>query len=85
MKLQGTIVDTDRDADTRASHNFISRKLVADLGLEVDEWVTYGVLLGDGYRVTCQGACRSLKVSLGCCQLQIVVCLFNLGGVDLIL
>lgn len=71
--------------DSGASNNFISRKLVADLGLEVDERVKFGVLLGDGCRLASQGGCRSLQIDIGSCKLQIVGYLFDLGGVDLIL
>lgn len=53
----------------------------------------FGVYLGDGCRVPCQGVCRELRVELGVelrvelgvCQLTIDGYLFELGRVDLIL
>ncbi|XP_073057376.1 uncharacterized protein [Primulina eburnea] len=71
--------------DSGASHNFVSKEVITELGLEVDSSVFFGVCLGDGCRVSSQGVCRRLKVDLGQCQIQIEGYLFELGGIDLIL
>ncbi|XP_073035244.1 uncharacterized protein [Primulina eburnea] len=71
--------------DSGASHNFVSKKLIAELGLVCDESITFGVCLGDGCRVSCQGVCRELEVDLGQCRVKIEGYLFELGGIDLIL
>lgn len=42
------------------------------LGIEVDEQVRFGAFLGDKYKVACQGACRSLQVDLGACQIELL-------------
>ncbi|KZV19421.1 hypothetical protein F511_08762 [Dorcoceras hygrometricum] len=87
MKLRGRLRGKDIVVmmDSGASHNFVSRKLVEKLELEVDETVKFGVFLGDGARVTCQGICRQLIVDLSQCEIQIDSYVFELGGVDLIL
>lgn len=61
------------------------KKLIEELGLQVDESVRFGVYLGDGCRVSCQRVCRGLRVDVGACQWSIDGYLFELGGVDLIL
>ncbi|KZV39307.1 peroxidase 64 [Dorcoceras hygrometricum] len=71
--------------DSGASHNFVSRKLVTELGLPVDESVKFGVCLGDGGRVPCHGLCKGLIVDLHSCVVEVDSYAFQLGGVDLIL
>ncbi|XP_073151826.1 uncharacterized protein [Henckelia pumila] len=71
--------------DSGASHNFVSRELIAELGLEVDMGVHFAVCLGDGGRITCQGVCKKLCVELDQCDVTIEGYLFDLGGIDLIL
>lgn len=87
MKLNGRIKYTNIiiTIDSGASHNFISKCLSQSLGGVVDETVQFGVYLGDGCRVPCTGIFRNLRVNLGVCNLAIDACLFELGGVDLIL
>ncbi|KZV57116.1 peroxidase 64 [Dorcoceras hygrometricum] len=87
MKLRGRIKDEEVIVmvDSGASHNFVSRKLVEKLGLEIDEAVRFGVCLGDGTKVRCQGLCLELVVQLGTYTVAIVGHLFELGGVDVIL
>lgn len=72
MKLKGKIGGASVVAmiDSGASHNFVSKKLIEELGLDVDESVRFGVYLGDGCRVPCQGVCRELRVDFGVCQLM---------------
>ncbi|KZV50863.1 hypothetical protein F511_25461 [Dorcoceras hygrometricum] len=71
--------------DSGASHNFVSRTLMEKLGFEIDESVRFGVCIGDGGKVQCQGLCRNLMVDLGTYTLSISGHLFELGGVDVIL
>ncbi|KZV49468.1 hypothetical protein F511_35963 [Dorcoceras hygrometricum] len=87
MKLKGRIEGAEVAImiDSGATHNFISRALVEKIGVEVDESVRFGVCLGDGGKVQCQGVCRNLQLDLGDCQLNITGNLFDLGGVDVIL
>ncbi|XP_073121973.1 uncharacterized protein [Henckelia pumila] len=87
LKMKAKVAGRDVVAmvDSGASHNFISRSLITDLGIKVDEEVRFGVCLGDGARVAGQGMCKDLEVDLGLCQIQIEGYLFELGGLDLIL
>ncbi|KZV24316.1 hypothetical protein F511_01798, partial [Dorcoceras hygrometricum] len=87
MKLRGKVMGKDMVVmiDSGASHNFVSRKLVERLGLKVDEMLEFGVYLGDGGRVSCQGVCRKLQVDLQQCILQIDGHVVEPGRVDLIL
>ncbi|KZV27862.1 hypothetical protein F511_37858 [Dorcoceras hygrometricum] len=87
MKLKGKIQDVDVVVmvDSGASHNFISRTLVEKLDIQIDESVHFGVCLGDGTKVQCQGVCRGLKVQLENYAVNITGHMFELGGVDVIL
>ncbi|KZV46800.1 peroxidase 64 [Dorcoceras hygrometricum] len=87
MKLLGRVAGTEVVVmmDSGASHNFVSRELVKHLKLHVDDTVKFGVCLGDGGKVSCQGICRGLIVDLRECEIQIDGYVFELGGVDLIL
>ncbi|KZV27240.1 peroxidase 64, partial [Dorcoceras hygrometricum] len=87
MKMRGVInnIEVIVMVDSGASHNFVSRKLIQQLGLQVDETISFGVCLGDGTRVRCQGICHGLMVHLGSYTTTIVGHLFELGGVDVIL
>ncbi|KZV50860.1 peroxidase 64 [Dorcoceras hygrometricum] len=87
MKFLGSIGEREVVVmvDSGASHNFVSRKLVTELGLPVDESVRFGVCLGDGGRVPCHGLCKGLIVDLHSCVVEVDCYAFQLGGVDLIL
>ncbi|KZV13849.1 hypothetical protein F511_44950 [Dorcoceras hygrometricum] len=87
LKLRGRIMRQEVVimVDSGASHNFVSRPLVEKLGLTIDETVRFGVCLGDGGKVRCQGVCRNLNVELGMYTVEITGHLFELGGVDVIL
>ncbi|XP_075515463.1 uncharacterized protein LOC142550108 [Primulina tabacum] len=87
MKMKAKVAGREVVAmvDSGASHNFISRNLIADLGIKADEGVKFSVCLGDGCRVACQGLCKGVEVDLGLCQIQIEGYLFDLGELDLIL
>lgn len=60
MKLQGW-VDGRRVLiliDNAASHNFISKKLVAEPELQVENTPPYCVKLGDGHKKQTSGCCK---------------------------
>ncbi|KZV25380.1 hypothetical protein F511_07264 [Dorcoceras hygrometricum] len=87
LKLRGRIKDEEIVVmvDSGASHNFVSRALMEKLGLGIDETVRFGVCLGNGGRIQCQGLCRNLQVELGAYTATITGHLFELGSVDVIL
>lgn len=87
MKLRGKVAHKEVVVmiDSGPSHNFVSRVLAETMQMRIDETVKFGVFLGDGCRVTCQGVCPNLRVDFGTCELNIVGYLFELGGVDVIL
>ncbi|KZV27244.1 hypothetical protein F511_04697 [Dorcoceras hygrometricum] len=87
LKLRGRIKNEEVVVmvDSGASHNFVSRVLMEKLGLGIDETVRFGVCLGNGGRIQCQGLCRNLRVELGAYTAIITGHLFELGGVDVIL
>ncbi|KZV31629.1 peroxidase 64 [Dorcoceras hygrometricum] len=87
LKLRGKIMGKEVVimVDSGASHNFVSRPLLEKLGVVIDETVRFGVCLGDGGKVRCQGVCRDLNVELGMYTAVITGHLFELGGVDVIL
>lgn len=51
--------------DSGASHNFINRSLVGELGMEVKETQPYFVSLGDGQRRRISGCCERVILELG--------------------
>ncbi|KZV27247.1 peroxidase 64 [Dorcoceras hygrometricum] len=87
VKLGGRIQDEEAVVmiDSGASHNFVSRKLVEKLGMEIDEAMRFGVCLGDGTKIRGQGLCHGLMIQLGTYTVSITGHLFELGGVDVIL
>lgn len=87
MKLSGKVGNEEVVVmiDNGANHNFVSRVLADKTGLRVDESVRFGVCLGDGCKVACQGVCSNVGIDLGSCKLNIVGYLFELGAVDAIL
>lgn len=64
MKLQGWVKGKQVLVliDSGASHNFISTRLVEELGLTVEETPSYKVCLGDGQRKTTQGCCSDIPL-----------------------
>ncbi|KZV57865.1 hypothetical protein F511_03434 [Dorcoceras hygrometricum] len=87
LKMRGQIKDEEVVVmiDSGASHNFVSRQMVERLGMKIDETVRFGVCLGDGTKVRCQGICHGLEIQLGTYTVAISGHLFELGGVDVIL
>lgn len=86
MKLQGwvkrkqvVLIDSD------INHNFILTKLVAELGLVVEETLPYKVYLEDGYKKTSSRCYRYILVLLQDLEVKEKFYLFELGGVHLIL
>ncbi|KOM25767.1 hypothetical protein LR48_Vigan187s000700 [Vigna angularis] len=51
--------------DSRASHNFIARRMVEELNLPVEGTPPYKVCLGDGRRKEMQGCCEGVTVEMG--------------------
>lgn len=51
--------------DSGVSHNFISRALVEEMKLEVDDARSHLVCLGDGQRKKTQGSCKGVVLQLG--------------------
>jgi len=60
MKLQGEVRGKKVLIliDSGASHNFISKDLVEELGLEVEDTPAYSVKLGYGFRRATKGCCK---------------------------
>lgn len=71
--------------DCGASHNFISRKLVDELQLLVEETPTYSVEVGDGHKVRCRGKCSQLKLMVQAVEVVHNFYLFGLSSVDVVL
>ena len=87
MKVKGTILNKEVVIliDSGASHNFISRGMVEELKLPIDETPSFGIMVGNGYKVAGQGVCRQVEISLQ--GLHIVQDFFpiELGSADVIL
>lgn len=83
MKLQGWVKGKKILVliDSGASHNFISTRLVEELGLKVEETPPYKVCLGDGQKKTTQGCCDDILLNLEGVEVREKFYLFELGGV----
>ena len=64
LKVWGSINDNKVIVliDCGATHNFISKKLVEKLQLEVEDTPSYVVEVGDGHKIKCKGVCRKVPV-----------------------
>ncbi|GKC40958.1 ankyrin repeat-containing protein [Tanacetum coccineum] len=64
MKLRGEIGDREVAVliDCGATHNFISSKIVEELGLAVSDSGTFNVTLGNGETTRSKGICKGLVV-----------------------
>ncbi|KAJ1379698.1 Aspartic peptidase domain superfamily, partial [Sesbania bispinosa] len=71
--------------DSRATHNFISKRLIETMGWPVDDSKEIRVKLGDGHKTRAWGKCKDLKVEIGDTKVIIDAHLFDLGDVDLVL
>lgn len=87
MKLRGLVkgVPILILIDSGATHNFISRKLVQAMEWPVEETAPMKVKLGDGYKVTSQGKCTDLSISIGTITITMDASLFDLEGIDVVL
>ncbi|KAL8120175.1 hypothetical protein AgCh_017351 [Apium graveolens] len=87
MKMQGFVQKCPIVIliDSGASHNFILADLVRNMGLPVTPTNEFGVKLGDGHTVPCNGVCRAVKMRVGDLHITADCYPFQLGGVDLIL
>lgn len=87
MKVKGTILGKEVVIliDFGTSHNFLSKGIVADLKIPIDETSNFGIMVGNGYRVAGQGVCRQVEVRLQ--GLEIIQDIFpnELGSSDVIL
>ncbi|KZV51588.1 hypothetical protein F511_10541 [Dorcoceras hygrometricum] len=87
LKIRGRIKNEEVVVmiDSGASHNFVARKMVERMGMKIDETVKFGVCLGDGTKIRCQGVCHGIEIQLGTYKTTILGHLFELGGVDVIM
>lgn len=87
MKLKGKIngVPILIFVDNRTTHNFISQKLVATMGWEVEETKDLRIKLGDGHLVVARGTCKGVEIELGGITVTVDTSLFDLEDVDVVL
>ena len=67
LKFQGELrgIPIQVLIDSRASHNFISRKLVSKLDLPTKSFSSLYIRLGDGHRIWVQERCNQVDIQLG--------------------
>lgn len=70
--------------DSGATYNFLSNKLVQELGLPVQA-AKYFVVLGDDRKTQGVGHCRGVKLTMNDIPMQLDFLPFWLGGIDVIL
>jgi len=71
--------------DSGVNHNFISKDLVRELGLVMENIPAYSFKLGDVFRRGTSGCCKEVIVSVEKCSIKEKFYLFELGRVDIIL
>lgn len=66
MKVRGKIHGEEVIVliDCKATHNFISEKVVVALKLHTKETSNYGVILGSGTTIKSKGVCKNVEVML---------------------
>nr|GEU83710.1 ribonuclease H-like domain-containing protein [Tanacetum cinerariifolium] len=87
MKLRGKIRDREAAVliDCRATHNFISSKIVEELGLAVSDSGTFNVTLGNGETTRSKGICKGLVVEFPVIQVFEDFLPLELGSTNAIL
>ncbi|RDY02004.1 hypothetical protein CR513_14592, partial [Mucuna pruriens] len=87
MKLRGLVegVPFLILVDSGATHNFISRRLVAATDWSVKETKPMRIKLGDGYKSVAQGKCIGVDIELENIKVAIDTLLFDLEGIDMVL
>ena len=67
MKVKGMIQGREIIVliDCRATHNFVSEKLVKELQLNTQDTSNYGVILGSGTAIKGKGICEAVELMLG--------------------
>jgi hypothetical protein len=71
--------------DCGASHNFISSRLVKDMGLALQATTSFTVEVGDGRKIPCEGVCQQLVLNIQGLYIQQDFYIFELGNVDIVL
>lgn len=87
MKMKGLIGNKEVVVliDSGATCNFISKKLVEELGLPVVETVGFGVAVGNGEVITGSGKCEGVEVIIQGVKIKEEFLMFELGTIDLVL
>ena len=83
FKLEGKLVGYHilLLVDSGTSHNFIARKLVSSLNLDIMLTQEFCVGLGNGYHSSSQRICKDLRVKLGRYTIIATTYVLDLGGV----
>lgn len=86
MKLRGTIQGVEMIVliDSRASHNLISERLAAQLGLRGQETMRYRVLVAGGVTVAGKGMIQGVELQIQGCIIQTSFLPLELGIADVI-
>lgn len=71
--------------DSGASHNFLSRVVVNELGIPIEPTQEFVVEVGDGHCVKNQGVCKGMELELPNLTVTQDFFLFELRGVDVVL
>ncbi|KAJ0818857.1 putative nucleotidyltransferase, Ribonuclease H [Helianthus annuus] len=71
--------------DSGATHNFVSRRLVAALGLSSSTFDGIRIKLGDGHFVFVTERCCNISVHVGPCIFVVNALVFDTGNLDMVL
>ncbi|XP_031278388.1 uncharacterized protein LOC116136865 [Pistacia vera] len=87
MKLKGSIMGQEVIIliDSGASHNFISREFVKKLAIAVERTQAFGVRVGDGYKVRCEGECKAVRLEVQRVQIIQDFFPFDMSSADVVL
>ena len=71
--------------DPRATHNFISRKLIEVLKIPIFATASYRVQLGNGDNISTTGVCQNVRLQMQGIEIIEDFMPLNLGSTDIIL
>ncbi|WVZ12632.1 hypothetical protein V8G54_017162 [Vigna mungo] len=71
--------------DCGATNSFLSRKLVAELDLPIENTPIYTVEVGTGEKVKGRGLCKGVELEMQGVKIKQDFFLFNLGGTEVVL
>ncbi|XP_038704764.1 uncharacterized protein LOC120000718 [Tripterygium wilfordii] len=87
MKVEGTVKTHPVIVliDSGSTHNFVSSKLVKQMGWQLEKTAEFKVMIADGGQVLSMGCCTSVPLMMGSYSCMMNLFVLPLGGCDIVL